>query len=78
MTAHAAVAQRPAYSLSKMAGTLLFQSIAQNTPVTQFQVLSFHPGLIFNDNWKSMGLTPDLFDSGESLRLISLCPCPAV
>lgn len=64
MTAHAEVAQRPAYTLSKMAGTLLFQVIAQNTSVTKLQVISFHPGLIFNDAWKSMGLAPDLFDSG--------------
>ncbi|KAK1249578.1 hypothetical protein MKX08_009581 [Trichoderma sp. CBMAI-0020] len=65
MTAHAGVAQRPAYTLSKMAATLLFQVIAQNTPVTELQVISFHPGLIFNDAWKSMGLTSDLFDSDE-------------
>lgn len=67
MTAHPGVAQRPAYTLSKMAATLLFQVIAQNTPATKLQVISFHPGLIFNDNWKSMGLGPDFFDSGQYL-----------
>lgn len=67
MTAHAGVAQRPAYTLSKMAATLLFQVIAQNTPVTDLQVISFHPGLVYNDAWSSLGLTPDLFDSGQSL-----------
>lgn len=66
MTAHAGVAQRPAYTLSKMAATLLFQVIAQNTPVQKLQVVSFHPGLVFNDAWKAAGLTPDLFDSGQS------------
>lgn len=65
MTAHAGVAQRPAYTLSKMAATLLFQVIAQNTPVQKLQVVSFHPGLVFNDAWKAAGLTPDLFDSDE-------------
>lgn len=71
MTAHAAVAQRPAYTLSKMTGTFLFQVIAQNTPATKLQIISFHPGLIFNDAWEAMRLTPDFFDSGQSLFLIS-------
>lgn len=75
MTAHAGVAQRPAYTLSKMAATLLFQVIAQNTPVQKLQIVSFHPGLVFTDAWKAMGLTPDLFDSGQSLFTISQHCC---
>jgi hypothetical protein len=67
MTAHSGVALRPAYTLSKMAGTLLFQLIAQNVPPEKMQVLSFHPGLIYNDLWKSMGLPPEHFDNGEIL-----------
>ncbi|KAK9343593.1 hypothetical protein V1522DRAFT_218672 [Lipomyces starkeyi] len=65
MTAHSGVALRPAYTLSKMAGTLLFQLIAQNVPPEKMQVLSFHPGLIYNDLWKSMGLPPEHFDNDE-------------
>ncbi|KAK9243137.1 hypothetical protein V1506DRAFT_405714 [Lipomyces tetrasporus] len=67
MTAHSGVAPRPAYTLTKMAGTLLFQLIAQNVPPEKMQVISFHPGLIYTDGWKSMGvpLTPEQFDNDE-------------
>lgn len=64
-TSHPGIAVRPAYTLSKMAGTLLFQLIAQNTPPEKMQIISFHPGLIYNDTWKGMGLPPDDFDDGK-------------
>ncbi|KAK9236925.1 hypothetical protein V1525DRAFT_419945 [Lipomyces kononenkoae] len=64
-TANPGVAVRPAYTLTKMAGTLLFQVIAQNTSPKKLQVISFHPGLIYNDAWKAMSasLVPELFDN---------------
>lgn len=65
MTAHPGVAARPAYTLSKLAGTLMFQVIAQNTPPEDMQIVSFHPGLIYNDAWKASGLPVELFDNGE-------------
>ncbi|EXJ92365.1 hypothetical protein A1O3_00915 [Capronia epimyces CBS 606.96] len=64
-TTHPGVAERPAYTLSKLSGTLLFQLLAQDAPREKVQVVSFHPGLIWNDGWKSLGLSPDLFDSDE-------------
>ncbi|KAK9491740.1 hypothetical protein V1508DRAFT_421139 [Lipomyces doorenjongii] len=67
MTTHPGVAVRPAYTLTKMAGTLLFQLIAQNVPPEKMQVISFHPGVVYNDSWKSMGLpvSPEQFDNDE-------------
>ena len=65
-TTHPIVSARPAYTLSKMAGTLLFQIIAQDIPPEKMQVISFHPGLIWNDQWKSMGLSSEQLDTGES------------
>ena len=52
-----------------MAGTLLFQLIAQNTPVEKMQVINFHPGVVYNDAWKAMGLPhSEKFDNGELCR----------
>lgn len=65
MTAHYAVAPRPAYSVTKMAGTMLFQLIAQDLPPKKVQVVTYHPGLVYGDGWKAMGLTAELFDNGE-------------
>ena len=74
MTAHPGVAVRPAYTLSKMAGTLLFQVIAQNVPPEEVQIVNFHPGLIINDMWKAMDLGPltENFDSGEIFSLSNM------
>lgn len=60
------VHERPAYVLSKLSATALFQLIALSTPVEKLQIVSFHPGLIWGDGFKAMGLTPDLFDDGKT------------
>ncbi|KAF2096851.1 putative short-chain dehydrogenase [Rhizodiscina lignyota] len=65
MTGHPGVAIRPAYTLSKMTGTLLFQLIAQNVPREVMQVISFHPGTVYSGELKSMGLPREWFDSDE-------------
>ncbi|RFU30427.1 hypothetical protein B7463_g5894, partial [Scytalidium lignicola] len=66
MSAHPVIAVRPAYTLTKMAGALLFQVIAQNTPPQKMQVVSFHPGLILTEGWKVLNPPPDLlFDNPE-------------
>ncbi|KAJ4369599.1 hypothetical protein N0V83_005361 [Neocucurbitaria cava] len=57
------VAARPAYTLSKLSGTLLFQLLAQDHPHEDMQIISFHPGLIYNELWKAYGVDPKLFDS---------------
>ena len=71
-TSHPAVAQRPAYVLSKTAGALYFQLLAQETPRDKIQIITMHPGLVYNDSWKAMGLPEDWFEDGE----ISILPEP--
>lgn len=65
MTAHPQVAVRPAYILSKMTGTLLFQLIALHVPPEKMQIVTMHPGTVYNDAWKSMGFAPDPYDNGK-------------
>lgn len=65
MTANTNVAERPAYILSKMTGTMLFQLIALHVPPEKMQVVTMHPGLVYQDEWKAMGFSPDRFDSGK-------------
>jgi hypothetical protein len=65
MTDHVGAAMRPAYILTKMTATLFFQLVAQSMPVEKLQVVSFHPGLIYNDTWKSMGFGIEQFDKGK-------------
>ncbi|KAF2107963.1 hypothetical protein BDV96DRAFT_505206 [Lophiotrema nucula] len=64
-TQHPAVSVRPAYTLSKFAGTLFFQFLAQDFSHDKVQVVSFHPGVIYNDYWKSLGIDPKHFDDGQ-------------
>jgi NAD(P)-dependent dehydrogenase (short-subunit alcohol dehydrogenase family) len=63
--AHPEVAARPAYTLSKLSSTLLFQLLASDIPHSKTQILSFHPGLIFNAYWGSIGGKPEWFDDEE-------------
>lgn len=63
-TKHPVVATFPAYTMSKLAGTLYFQYLAQEIEHEKVQILSFHPGLIFNSYWEKLGLGKELFDDG--------------
>jgi hypothetical protein len=58
--------KRPAYTLSKLSSTLLFQLLASDISASSTQIISFHPGLIYNEYWQSLGLPADVFDSGQS------------
>lgn len=52
-----------AYSFNKTCGTLLFQMVAKDVPVEEMQIVSFHPGLIWQEQWVKMGFTdPAPFD----------------
>lgn len=64
-TEHPVVAELPAYTLTKFAGTLYFQMLAQGQPHEKLQVVSYHPGLIFNEYWAAHGAVPEIFDDGE-------------
>lgn len=65
MTAHPIGLSRPAYNLTKLSGTMLFQLLAQHTSPDEAQIVSFHPGVVYNDRWKAMGLSNELFDDGK-------------
>jgi hypothetical protein len=67
MTAHPQVAERPAYILSKMTRTFLFQLIALHVPPEKTQIVTMHPGVVYGDGWRAMGFPPDKFDSGEKI-----------
>ena len=64
-TDNPAVKERPAYQLSKMTGTLAFQVIAAQSSPKDLQIVSFHPGVIYNEAWEAMGLKDEGFDSGK-------------
>jgi hypothetical protein len=65
LTTHPQIANRPAYTLSKTTGTLLFQLIAQTEPSDKLQIISYHPGLIYGDEFEKMGLPEEIFDNGK-------------
>lgn len=60
------VAQRPGYILSKTAGALYFQLLAQETPQERIQIVTMHPGLVYNDAWKAMDLPAEWFEDRET------------
>ncbi|KAK3316917.1 hypothetical protein B0H66DRAFT_535152 [Apodospora peruviana] len=41
----------PAYALTKAAGTLLLQKLAEEVSADQMQIVNFHPGVIMNEAW---------------------------
>ncbi|KAK4442943.1 hypothetical protein QBC34DRAFT_479261, partial [Podospora aff. communis PSN243] len=55
-------ASRPEYGLTKGAGTLAMQYIAQEVDPAKFQVVSFHPGIVYTEPWQVMGASPDTMD----------------
>jgi NAD(P)-dependent dehydrogenase (short-subunit alcohol dehydrogenase family) len=46
---------RPSYTATKNAATLLLQQIAKDTPVAKTQIVSFHPGSILSEAAKRAG-----------------------
>lgn len=61
-------ANKPNYSASKSAGTVLVQQIAQGVSQDDMQVNSFHPGAIFTAAAKRAGYTIDTltWDEGKN------------
>ncbi|KAI0489813.1 putative short-chain dehydrogenase [Xylaria cf. heliscus] len=47
------------YGLSKHAGQLMLQLIAQDTPAEKMQIVSYHPGAIYSDAAKASGWKED-------------------
>lgn len=52
----AIAAALPDYSLSKISGHLLLQSITENVGREKLQIVSFHPGQILSEKARSAGL----------------------
>ncbi|KAI0966500.1 hypothetical protein F4678DRAFT_288118 [Xylaria arbuscula] len=47
----------PSYGLSKNAAALTLQLLAMEVPVSDMQIVSFHPGFIFTNSAKQLGYT---------------------
>lgn len=58
----------PAYTLTKQAGQLLIQTLADEADPTKLQVISYHPGAILSESARNSGLTEDTlaWDDGKS------------
>jgi hypothetical protein len=70
MMTHPQCAERPAYILSKMSGTMMFQLMALQEPHEKTQIVTMHPGVVYGDGWKAMGFPPDRFDTGKIILSI--------
>ncbi|KAI0408956.1 putative short-chain dehydrogenase [Xylaria palmicola] len=51
--------QYPGYGLTKNAGQLALQLVAQDTPAEAMQVVSYHPGAVLTDSARGAGWTED-------------------
>ena len=49
--------QQPGYNLTRNAFTAALSMISRDTPVEKMQIVSFHPGTVFTEAAKAMGLT---------------------
>ena len=67
---HPLVVPRAAYGLSKSSATLFVQLLANQVPVEKLQIVSFHPGTVWNSSWEEMGIPESAmtFDSGKQAR----------
>ncbi|KAI0206401.1 putative short-chain dehydrogenase [Astrocystis sublimbata] len=51
----------PTYGMTKHAGQLTLQLIAQDVPPEKMQIMSYHPGALFTEGTKAHGYTKDSF-----------------
>ncbi|PVH98356.1 NAD(P)-binding protein [Periconia macrospinosa] len=61
MHGHPLIDTRPAYSVTKGAGTLTIQTLANRIPPEDMQILSYHPGSIYGRAWEDQGISRDAF-----------------
>lgn len=50
----------PSYALTKNAGTLLSQVIAEHADPEKLQIVSLHPGVVCTPAFAKVGVTPDM------------------
>ena len=67
-------AERPEYGMTKMAGTLAMQYIAQDANPDEMQVISYHPGSTYSESWQRFGIPEDFlpFDDSKIPNLMVL------
>jgi NAD(P)-dependent dehydrogenase (short-subunit alcohol dehydrogenase family) len=71
-TSNPVVQNFPSYTLTKLAGTVFFQFIAQEIPQEKIQVVSYHPGVIHNEAWAAMNVGPEHCDAGKFIPYMIL------
>jgi hypothetical protein len=55
---------------------LYFQTVAKDMPVEEMQIVSFHPGLIWQEQWVKMGFTePTGFDDSQYSPTMNFFRC---
>jgi len=50
----------------------MFQLVAMDNPHEELQVVSFHPGLLWNEHFESLGLPQEKFDSSTLKKRLSV------
>jgi NAD(P)-dependent dehydrogenase (short-subunit alcohol dehydrogenase family) len=64
----------PSYALTKKAGQILIQTLADEADPKKLQIVSFHPGAILSETAKNAGMTENSipFDDGKSFNIARL------
>ncbi|KAK1752793.1 NAD(P)-binding protein [Echria macrotheca] len=62
------VAERPEYSMTKLAGTMVMQYVALDADPDEVQILSYHPGSTYSEAWSSIGV-PEEFMPFDDIQL---------
>jgi NAD(P)-dependent dehydrogenase (short-subunit alcohol dehydrogenase family) len=67
---------RPIYSATKNAGTLLLQQIAKDTSAEEVQIISFHPGWILTEMARRAGYDEEsaMWDDGRAFSPFQSLP----
>lgn len=55
------------YAVTKSASTALFQRIAQDVSPDELQIVSYHPGSVYTDQMRKIGLEEDFADFDDGM-----------
>ncbi|CAK7241564.1 MAG: hypothetical protein STHCBS139747_003027 [Sporothrix thermara] len=67
---HRDLAMKPNYILSKFTGTYGYSLLADGVKPEVMQVVSFHPGVSFTENWSQFGITKEMLPFDEKARFL--------
>ena len=70
---HRDLAMKPNYILSKFTGTYGYSLLADGVKPEVMQVVSFHPGVSFTENWSQFGITKEMLPFDESAFILYSC-----